>query len=159
MKPMNPPFERYSITEDGIVYSCIKREPSIMKPFLDKDGYHRVSIMTTDSKKKKVIISRKVYEAYGLQDAEGLVVRHMDGDKNNNHISNLEVGTVTENNRDKQRHGTQCKGEKHGRAKLSSESVLFIRSSNMSRIELASKFKVSKALIDKVINRDIWKHI
>jgi len=130
-----------------------------MKTYLDRDGYVRVSIMTSDFKKKKVVVSRMVYIHYGKNDYEGLVVRHKDGNKLNNHISNLEIGTVLQNNRDKQRHGTQCKGITNGRHKLTEQNVLDIRKSTKPRTQLASQFCVSKALIDQVINRKIWKHI
>ena len=132
----------------------------MMKPYLDKDGYHRVSIMTDDTKKKKkVIISRKVYETYGDKSVQGLVVRHLDGNKNNNHISNLDVGTVLENNKDKQKHGTQCRGESSGLAKLKEKDIPFIRDRSTPIKVLMEKYSISKPLVDKIRARSIWKHI
>ena len=160
MKKMNEPFSRYAIEDDGTVYSLIKREPFKMKTYLDKDGYVRVSIMNDSFKKKQVIVSRMVYIHYGNSDYEDLVVRHKDGNKLNNHISNLEIGTVLQNNRDKQRHGTQCKGTTHGIAKLTEDSVLQIRSEPFTHIkDLMKRYNISKSTIDKIRSRESWKHI
>ncbi len=159
MKTMKKPFDRYGIEDDGTIYSLIKREPFKMKTYLDKDGYVRVSIMTNDFKKKKVIVSRMVYIHYGNNDYEGLVVRHKDGNKLNNHISNLEIGTVLDNNRDKQRHGTQCRHENHGIAKLKVENVKEIRNSKEKASSLAVKFNVTKGRISQIKRGEGWAGI
>lgn len=159
MKNLKEPFDRYAITKEGIVYSLIKREAYKMKPYLDKDGYARISLSMRDGTKKKKLISRLVYEIYGSKEIGDLVVRHMDGNKDNNHISNLEVGTVLDNNRDKQRHGTQCRGSSHGTSKLKEDEIPEIRDRSNNIKSLMAKYNISKALVDKIRAKEIWKHV
>ena len=159
MKNLKEPFDRYAITKEGIVYSLIKREAYKMKPYLDKDGYARISLSMRDGTKKKKLISRLVYEVYGNKEIGDLVVRHMDGNKDNNHISNLEVGTVLDNNRDKQRHGTQCRGSNHGTSKLKEDEIPEIRDRSNNIKSLMAKYNISKALVDKIRAKEIWKHV
>ena len=159
MKKMKEPFDRYGITDNGDIYSLIKREPYLMKPYFDKDGYLRVSLSLRDGTKKKVIVSRMVYSTYGKNSVDNLVVRHIDGDKLNNHISNLKIGTVLDNNRDKQRHGTQCRGSNHGIAKLKECDIPDIRNRDIPIKKLMKKYGISKSLVDKIRAREIWKHI
>lgn len=73
----------------------------------------------------------------------------------------LTPGTSAENNADKVRDGTDAKGDKHGRAKLTNEQVLAIRANpeNKSYGELSKVFGVAPSTISEIVNRKIWKHI
>ena len=55
--------------------------------------------------------------------------------------------------------GTDARGEKNINAKLTADQVLEIRASDKTQIELSKEFNVSYALINKIITRQIWKHI
>lgn len=58
---------------------------------------------------------------------KGYACRHLDGDPKNNHLSNLEWGTYTENNRDRIAHGTIPRGSKVNTSKLTEVKVREIR--------------------------------
>lgn len=60
------------------------------------DGYMRVS-MTKDGKRKKWFMHRIVALAFIGLNPEGLEVNHRDGNKTNNHVSNLEYVTHKNN--------------------------------------------------------------
>jgi len=125
-----------------------------MKTFFDKDGYLRVTLNNDDKKKKQVIVPRLMHEALLGTIPEGNVVRHIDGDTKNNHVSNLTNGTVLENNHDKQRHGTQCKHENHGMTKLTKKEVEYIRNHDKYwgyRIKLAKELNVTMHTIAKIV--------
>lgn len=91
----------YRITEDGAVYSV--RANRFIKPF-HKNGNHgeksylRIPLQVK-SKKKKFFVHRLVAYTYiGQPLDDEYVVNHKDGNKLNNHYTNLEWVTKSENN-------------------------------------------------------------
>ena len=66
------------------------------------DGYVQVCVYG-----KKRYLHRVVWEAFNGPIPAGLQVRHLDGDKRNNHLDNLAVGTQSDNEFDKYRTGGQ----------------------------------------------------
>jgi hypothetical protein len=96
---------------------------------------------------------------YGTIDP-GLEVRHKCRPRNCCNPEHLELGTKAENMADRVRDGTDARGEKHGRAKLTAEQVLQIRArSTENRRELGLEFGVSYQEIRYIINRHSWNHI
>lgn len=75
----------------------------------------------------------------------------------------LRWATPTENNRDKELHGTKLYGEKNPKAKLTAEQVLEIRrraaAKEQTEDEMAAEFGVSHQLIYFIKTRRVWKHI
>lgn len=59
------------------------------------NGYHRLEIVK-DKIKKTFLLSRLVAYHF-IKKQEGMTVNHKDGNKNNNHVSNLEWVTIGEN--------------------------------------------------------------
>ena len=89
-----------------------------------------------------------------------LVVRHKCRSRNCVNPEHLEPGTKSENELDKVRDGTDCRGEKSVNAKLTEAQVLDIRSrSNQLLKELATEFNVCIQTIWDIKNRKSWKHL
>ena len=65
---------------------------------VDKDGYYRV-YLSKDSKKKQFLVHRLVAEAFIDNPENHPVVNHKDGNKKNNHVSNLEWCTRSHNDK------------------------------------------------------------
>ena len=72
-----------------------KLKGKILKPLKDKNGYQYVYLAKSGSQKFK-FVHRLVAEAF-LGDAESLEVNHIDGDKSNNSVTNLEWITHKDN--------------------------------------------------------------
>ena len=89
----------------------------------------------------------------------GLHVLHGDGDKTNNHYTNLRYGTPADNHMDTLAHGHRRMGDTHPLSKLKENDVRFIRESELLGSELALKFGVSSAHISAVRRNRAWKHI
>jgi len=87
-------FSKYFIDVNGDIWSV--RDGHLVKRLSQRktyDGYKRVNMYDDNSKKHPVTLHQAVAEAYGLYDREGephLTVDHIDGNIENNHISNLQ---------------------------------------------------------------------
>jgi hypothetical protein len=87
-------YERYLVSENGDVFSTITNK------FLKKNktgiGYESVALHE-NSKQKTFRIHRLVAKAFILNPDNKPQINHIDGNKSNNHISNLEWCTAKEN--------------------------------------------------------------
>lgn len=114
-----------------------------------KTGYCTICI-----DKKKYLIHRLVAEEFIVKnDINKNLVNHIDSDRLNNRVENLEWCTIRENIG----HGVS---KDRFSKKLNRNNVLEILNNNSSSIsELAEKYNVSKTNISLIINKKIWKHI
>jgi DNA invertase Pin-like site-specific DNA recombinase len=89
-----------------------------------------------------------------------MVCRHLDGKKNNNSAINLAWGSQSQNNLDKERHGTAPHGQRNPMAKLTDEKVKLMKlrreqyGESFSRI--AAKFNVSTMTAYRAITGQSW---
>ena len=148
---------RYSVDEDGNVFSHISGIR--LKPCLMSEGYHYVRLAG-----KNRLIHRLVTEAFLPDFLDKPQVNHIDGDKLNNRISNLEMATAKENTLHsfKARLQVSLKGEKHGSAKLSNEDVITIKSlllKGETGSSIAKKFGVGHNAISDIKLGKKWRHI
>jgi len=136
---------RYSVNEDGNVFS--HRRGIRLKPGL-AGGYHCVKLAGKDRR-----VHRLVAEAFLPNFLDKPQVNHIDGNKQNNALSNLEMATASENATHAFKMGLSPKGENHGRAKLSNEDVTTIKRlllKGETNISIAKKFGVGDTAISKI---------
>lgn len=126
------------------------------------------TVVTLGSKKyiKMIIVHRAVAEMFIPNPENKPEVNHIDGNKTNNCVSNLEWTTRKENINHAIIAGlVNHKGENNSQAKLSSESVKYIREhyipydKNFSLNALAKKFGVTKQAIIDVVHYRSWKNV
>ena len=153
----------YSIDESGRVYSI--RYKRYLSPSRDSCGYLFVGLSNGGNVKQK-LIHRLVAEAFIPNPFNKPQVNHMDGNKVNNQISNLEWCTQSENILHGFRHGLYKSntpvGSKHKKAKLNESQVLEIRKKYLLGNKLtwlAREYGVSDALISNIVKRKCWKHV
>jgi hypothetical protein len=89
-------------------------------------------------------------------------VRHLDGNRLNNHATNLAWGTREENDADRKLHGDLA-GEQNSSAKLTEGQVKEIReryaAGGIFQRELAAEYGVSQTNVSRILRRDNWQHI
>jgi len=86
-------FPNYSVFPDGRVYSRISRR--FLKP-LKTNGYHHV-VLTADGKQTRVAIHVLVLEAFVAPRPDGKVGNHINLNRADNRVENLEWVTQSEN--------------------------------------------------------------
>lgn len=92
---------RYSIDKNGVIISNITKDSStgkakVIKPHYDKDGYKRLALVT-DEGRKKFRVGRLVALTFIENPENKEFVNHIDGDKQNDSVENLEWVTASEN--------------------------------------------------------------
>lgn len=127
-------------------------------------GYHYVTLCIGGKKCTKRI-HVLVLENFRGKKPNGCEARHLDGNKDNNKLSNLKWGTKKENGQDKIKHGTSKinKGVKHGRHKLDEDDIrmidLLYSSGLHTQQYLGAVFKVGQSVISRIVNKKVWKHV
>jgi hypothetical protein len=123
-----------------------------------RNGYGRFRIGSI-----KVTASRYSYEIYVGTIPEDFDVLHRCDNPSCVNPDHLFVGTHDENMQDminKGRH-TQNKrrGEGNAKAKLTEQQVIAIRQDTRSQCAIARHYSVGQALIWKIKNRILWRHV
>ena len=152
--------EGYEVSSLGRIASIQKGERFVRKPN-SATVYLSVSFKKRpeDSGQTSKNIHSVVAEAFIGPRPEGMVVRHIDGNRYNNAASNLAYGTPNENVYDSVKHKTY-KGSKNGRAVLDERHVFLIRmllDKGINCSELSRQLKVSVGTIHAIKTGRNWK--
>lgn len=109
---------------------------------------------------KSVLVNRVIALAF-LPNPLGLPqVNHIDGDKENNALSNLEWSTGSDNEKHAHRTGLKTgRGSANANAKLTAAHVLAIRASTAPIETLMEQFDVARSTIVNVQKRKTWSHV
>jgi len=86
-------------------------------------------------------------------------VNHIDNNRFNNTVLNLEWVTSKENSEHEVRKGRVRCGEKNNKAKLKETDIPVIRKSKLTLKELGKIYNVHFSIIHDVKKRSTWKHI
>jgi len=155
-------YENYLISDRGRVFNF--KFKKFLKPGKDGRGYLLV-VLCKNGVRKTLKVHRLVANTFIPNPENKPTVNHIDSDRTNNFVSNIEWATYSENNKHAYDNGLQkpLKGEKHGRAKLSEDQVLEIRrifaTGEYTKTALGKMFGVSGRLIGYIVNRKRWEHI
>lgn len=127
-------------------------------------GGYRSFKLATPNGKRQFWAHRLVCEAWhGAAPTERHEVAHCDGDRLNNHYSNLRWATRAENHADLKLHGTSVVGERNGRAILTHSEVVAARKAYTGAhgeiARLARRYGVSHSAMRSVLKREHWSHV
>lgn len=118
----------YAVSDYGAVVSFHHGKVKFLKLETDKDGYDRITLHF-NGKHKHFGVHRLVAMMFlPDENIDGKVVNHKDGDKKNNHVSNLEFIWPWENESHAKLYGLKATGERNFLTKYSDDLVLDIAS-------------------------------
>ena len=132
---------------------------------IDKDGYYRVRLTLANGKRRNFPVHRLVLGMFSpINNMTELQVNHIDGNKHNNTLENLEWCTSKENIHHAMRIGLRNdKGENNWGHKLSNEQVIYIRNlyktKQYTEKQIAEQYNVHEETIGKIIRGITWKNL
>lgn len=154
----------YQVSNQGQVKSLrFNKERLLSNRSTDSKGYRVVHLYNGQTSSVRSVHSLVALAFLG-ESPKGHDVNHIDGDRLNNDLSNLEIITHRENIL----HGfrvlgrTILRGEYHGRAKASQRIVLEIfrlASEGVPRRKIAELAGVSTAQVGAILRRRAWAHV
>lgn len=145
----------YEVSNLGRVKSIKFNKEKILKPQDNGRGYLTVHIRNFEYDKKHYI-HRIVAETF-LEKKDGKnEVNHIDCNKNNNCLNNLEWCTKEYNFIHKMINQRQPKGEESGNSKLTEKDILEIRKSSVNSYELSKIYNVSREHILRIKKKKTW---
>lgn len=166
----------YQISSSGKVKSLLRKvshrgrlltvKERLLSLCKSGNGYLVVSLCDRVSTKKRYIHSL-VAEAFLKKKDGDNCINHLDLNKENNLVSNLEWTTLAENNRHALRYGKKAvypcrQGEKSSTFKTTDADVrkmLIMHKEGLGASAIAKKFNLSRHLVYNVVHRKTWKHV
>lgn len=141
------------------------RKERILKQKIHRDGYRMVTLQK-DKKRNYILVHRLVALHFIENKHNKPCVNHIDGNKGNNYVENLEWATVKENSNHAVSLGLcpHSVGETNIKSKLKNSDIINIRKKwdglyPYNQSDLSIEYKVSKSSIAKILKKETWKHI
>ncbi|WP_165358813.1 HNH endonuclease [Spirosoma sordidisoli] len=176
-----PSFPGYSVTESGRLFTHRRKtggaakklgvptvvvdfsyEKELKRPYVDPKHPYVNYPICVNGKQRAIGIHRLLADAFFGPRQNGQVVRHLDDNPQNNHLSNLKYGTNKENAQDAIRNNKRKCNEDHHMSKLSNQDVREIRRLRHQKVtvpELKKMFGVCTATIEGVIYNRYYKDV
>ena len=152
----------YTVYDDGRIYSSWHGGRFLKTT--DRNGYNRVILSTYSEGMKTFNVHRLVGLAF-LPPQEGKeLINHIDGNRKNNHISNLEWVNYKGNYDHAVQTGLEKDmiGENNISAKLTEEDVkevFKLRQKGLTHQQIANEMGCSRGNITKILNHQIWSSV
>ena len=163
-----PDFEGWYLVSNYGRFKRIMPAPKaivgrLINPSVQRQGYLLVDL-SIKGISKKFIAHRMVARAFIPNPENKPQVNHKDGIKSNNHVSNLEWVTASENVLHSFRIGLEkpMQGESHHQAKLTNKDVFMIRKllkNGVRNKDLAKRYSVDRNSITNIKSGKTWVHI
>lgn len=150
----------YEVSNFGNIRSL--KNSIILKPYI-KNGYLAVNLF--GGVQKHFYVHRLVAEAFIPNPKHYKEVNHIDCNKSNNNVSNLEWCNRKQNLQHSYDNGLKRMGENHGSHKLTEQEVIQIRKEykkgdpQHSLHALAKKYNVNWCTIQAIVKGRLWKHL
>ncbi len=154
-------YEKYSVSDFGRIRN--DKTGRIMKTPCGKNGYARLMLYNDMGGSCKTV-HKLVVKTFIPNTENKEQINHIDGNKMNNNVTNLEWVSPSENIRHSFVNGLSKgpKGEINGQCKLTEVEVLEIRrlrKEGWKQNEIARKFNVVQGQISYIVNKKSWVHV
>lgn len=158
-------FELYEVSDRGRIRN--RETGRVLRPRLGNHGYIRWALFNGSRDSRTSIYAHVLVARTFLGDPAGMEVDHLDGAKQNNHVTNLQYVSRRENCKRAYDKGLNPgppthRGEKQWHSKLSSEDVRSIRSLHDRGTEtqaIATLFSIHPHTVNKIVARKSWNHV
>jgi len=143
--------KKYTIDKTGIVTNSNNKK---LKPMIYSGGYYEFKYRK-DKKFIHVLYHRfQAYMKFGDKIFEkGIMVRHLDGNKLNNHWDNLALGTNSDNQMDI---CSEVRQKRASHPKYDHQEILKDREDGMTYKEIMEKHGIkSKSTVSHIINKSL----
>lgn len=160
-------FPGYQVSDTGLVRNSGTSKVLSCRP--RKDGYVTVMMKLPCGKKKRAYAHRLVASCFIRKIPENHQINHLNFNKSDNRLENLEIVTVSENINYSQKAGHYAeagdrspKGNDSPHSKLVSDEVIAIRARHRageSYKMLSAVFGVSNVQIKNIVTRKSWRHL
>lgn len=153
-------YSNYQVSDGGLIRNT--RTGRLLKLDKSSNGYYRATLCE-GNKPKKYLIHRLVMLAFKGESL--LQVNHINGDKSDNTLKNLEYVTCSENHLHAQRLGLRAIGSSRKSALLNEETVrkvcsMFCKGHTRGEILKAGiSPHLKKHMVDNIRRRRTWKHV
>ncbi len=150
----------YTIDDLGNIYSDISGKMKTRNK--GNTEYQIINLMTLEGKKKTFRVHRLVMTVFHpIQNMDDMEVNHIDGNKQNNTLSNLQWCTASENQLHAFQIGLQKprKGEKSNFSKLTQKDVdkIFnLRRKGLTQEQIAEKIGCTRSNISYILSKKTW---
>jgi hypothetical protein len=154
-----PSFPNYMINRVGEVQNYKNK---ILSSYTDRYGY-LVSTLYLDKKRKKRTVHSLVMETFVHIRKGNCQINHIDGDKKNNKLENLEYCTASDNLSHAYRIGLKSAiGERNGFSKICSKDVVNIKkmlANGQTQKLVASFFEIDQSTVSNIKTGKLWSHV
>lgn len=145
----------YRISDHGRIFS--RKRNRVLKPYSTPKGYLHIDLDNFSYSVHRLVMKHFKKR----EDMCDLQVNHIDGDKKNNKLSNLEWCTNQENSDHSWENGREAvRGSRQGSSKLTEKEAIaikkFLLDGKLSQKEIAEKYNVSRSTIGKIKSGDNW---
>lgn len=153
----------YYISNTGLIYD--EKEKRMRKYAETPDGYYKVSFYIYGKYKRK-LVHRLVAQTFNpVDDMDNKQINHIDGDKHNNNIENLEWCSLAENMKHAWTTGLCANsaptGNKAHHHKLTEEQVKELKEDyyiyHMRIVDITKKYNISRSTFYQIKNGITWK--
>ncbi len=137
-------------------------EAQILRPSLNPSGYLVISVRAAGGKATQKTVHRLVAKSFLPAVPDDMQINHIDGDKQNNRISNLEVCTAAYNCQHRSSVLGLNRGSKNKGARLTEETAMLaveLIKSGVTQHEVARIIGVSRSTVSHVYYGITWKHV
>lgn len=162
-----PENTNYAVSKDGRIIRVSDKNSGIafkeLKQY-QKDGHYFSVTLFRDGKRRTTMVHKMVVEAFIRPVPKGMHVNHIDGNKSNNVLSNLEIVTPKQNMKHAAENGliTYLHGENHGSSKLTQKQVDEMRSKYVpykyTARMIADEYGISYKWANTILNGRAWNY-
>lgn len=160
-----PNFSNYFISDNGVVTS--KRaygDTHVRKQQINNCGYCMIPLIDNEGKKHLKSVHRLVAQVFIPNPDNKPQVNHINGNKRDNHVSNLEWCTAAENTQHAYSSGliSIVEGEDHHSAKLTKQAAIDLINCILDGEDnetIAAKFNLHSRYVSLIRGKKRWKSL